>query len=170
MVTACYFVIVLSVLWRPQHKLLQSHRRLITSVRPTTVPDLVSCTSTLTNTKPGELLILTACSSGLWMLLCELITRSWSRARYQLPCSYCTQTVALSYFETKACLSSLIGINALRACVYVYVWQFSSFRAPMLWFIDMAVATCHIQYTFLSLCHFHMIQKWPPTVTRRAKH
>ena len=24
----------------------------------------------------------------------------------------------------------------------------------MLWFIDMTVATCHIQYTFLSLCQF----------------
>ena len=24
----------------------------------------------------------------------------------------------------------------------------SSFRAPTLWFIDLAVATCHIQYTF----------------------
>ena len=26
--------------------------------------------------------------------------------------------------------------------------------APMLWFIDLTVATCHIQYTFLSLCQF----------------
>ena len=58
---------------------------------------------------------------------------------------------------------------------------------PTLWFIDLTVATCHIQYPFLNLCHFflnektdkrwkylksnhhfHMIQTWPPTVTRRA--
>ena len=46
-----------------------------------------------------------------------------------------------------------------------------------MWFIDLTVATCHIQYTFLSLCQFvsrengqNTIRKWPPTVTRRAKH
>ena len=87
-----------------------------------------------------------------------------------------------------ASLRSSLGINALRACVYVYIpRQFSSFRAPTLWFIDVTVATCHIQYAFLSLCrffprengqnmkilevrHFRVILKWPPTVTRRAKH
>ena len=45
-------------------------------------------------------------------------------------------------------------INALCACVYIYIRQLSSFRTPMLWFIDLTVATCHIQYTFLSLCQF----------------
>ena len=38
--------------------------------------------------------------------------------------------------------------------VYIYVRQLSSFRAPTLWFIDLTVATCHIQYTFLSLSIF----------------
>ena len=36
-----------------------------------------------------------------------------------------------------------------RACVYR---QLSSFRAPTLWFIDLTLATCHIQSTCLSLC------------------
>ena len=36
--------------------------------------------------------------------------------------------------------------NILCACVYIYIWQLSSFRASM----DLTVATCHIQYTFLS--------------------
>ena len=40
--------------------------------------------------------------------------------------------------------------TALRACVYIYIQQLSSFRVPMEWFIDLTVATCHIQYTFLS--------------------
>ena len=79
------------------------------------------------------------------------------------------------------------ALSALRACAYIYIQQLSSFRAPTLWFIDLTVATCHIQYTFLSLCqfvsrengqntkilevrHFRMIRKWLPTVTRRAKH
>ena len=44
--------------------------------------------------------------------------------------------------------------NALRACVSIYIRQLSSFRVPTLWFIDLAVATCHIQYTFLSLFRF----------------
>ena len=76
-------------------------------------------------------------------------------------------------------------MNALRACVYIYIRQLSSFRAPTLWFIDLTVATCHIQYTFLifffsrengqntkilEVRHFRVIRKWPPTVTRRAKH
>ena len=49
---------------------------------------------------------------------------------------------------------SSLSINALRPRVYVYIRQLSSFRAPTLWFIDLAVATCHIQYTFLSLRQF----------------
>ena len=47
-----------------------------------------------------------------------------------------------------------LSINALCACVYIYIRQLSSFRAPMLWFIDLTVVTCHIQYTFLSLCQY----------------
>ena len=45
-------------------------------------------------------------------------------------------------------------VNALRACVYIYMRQLSSFRAPTLWLIELTVATRHIQYTFLSLCQF----------------
>ena len=41
----------------------------------------------------------------------------------------------------------------LCAPVYIYIRQLSSFRAPTLWLIDLTVATCHIQDTFLSLCH-----------------
>ena len=32
-----------------------------------------------------------------------------------------------------------------------YIRQLSSFRVPTLWFIDLTVATCHIQNMFLSL-------------------
>ena len=46
---------------------------------------------------------------------------------------------------------SPFSINALHACVYIYIRQLSSFRAPKLWIIDLTVTTCHIQYTFLSL-------------------
>ena len=83
------------------------------------------------------------------------------------------------------CFKEALSINALHTCLYIYIWQLSYFRAPTLWFID--IVTCRIQYTFLSLCkfisrengqnmkilsvrHFCIIQKWPPTVTRRAKH
>ena len=47
-----------------------------------------------------------------------------------------------------------LTVNYLCTYVYIYIWQLSSFRAPTLWFIDLTVATCHIQYTFLSLCQF----------------
>ena len=46
------------------------------------------------------------------------------------------------------------SFNALRACVYIYIRRLSSFRVPTLWFMDLTVATCHIQYTFLSLRQF----------------
>ena len=42
----------------------------------------------------------------------------------------------------------------LILCVYIHIRQLSSFRAPTLWFIDLTVATCHIQYNFPSLCQF----------------
>ena len=48
--------------------------------------------------------------------------------------------------------------EALSLCAHVYTYtrQLNSFRAPTLWFMDLTVATCHIQYTFLGLCHFFM--------------
>ena len=69
-----------------------------------------------------------------------------------------------------------LSINALCARVYIYIRQLSSFMAPTLWFIDLTVAACHIQYTFLSLWqfffkrkmlkvhHLRIIRKWPSTV------
>ena len=50
----------------------------------------------------------------------------------------------------KMAYNEFVSINALCACLYIYIRQLSS--APTLWFIDLTVATCHIQYTFLSLC------------------
>ena len=35
--------------------------------------------------------------------------------------------------------------------VYIYIQELSSFRAPTLLLIDLTVATCYIQYIFLSL-------------------
>ena len=35
--------------------------------------------------------------------------------------------------------------------------NWSSFRAPTLWFVDLTIATCHIQSTFL---HFFITRKW----------
>ena len=52
------------------------------------------------------------------------------------------------------CLKKLFSINDLRACVLYLHPHLSSFRAPTLWFIDLTIATCHIQYKFLSLCQF----------------
>ena len=53
------------------------------------------------------------------------------------------------------------GINTLHACVFIiYIWQLGSFRASTLWFIDLTVASCHIQYTFLSSLLFFFTRKW----------
>ena len=49
-----------------------------------------------------------------------------------------------------------LSINALHTCVYIHIWHLSSFRVPTLWFIDLTVATWHIQYTSeLMLIFFH---------------
>ena len=57
-----------------------------------------------------------------------------------------------------------LAVTALRACVSIYLRQFNSFRTPMLWFIDLNVASCHIHScTFLSECHFYFVftkNKW----------
>ena len=42
-----------------------------------------------------------------------------------------------------------LDVKVCRPRVYIYIRQLSSFRAPLLWFIDETVATCHIQCTFL---------------------
>ena len=55
---------------------------------------------------------------------------------------------------TKALSRISLSINALHTCVYIYIRELSSFRAPTLWFIDLTVVTCHIQYTFPSLYPF----------------
>ena len=34
----------------------------------------------------------------------------------------------------------------IYTCVYIYIQQLSSFRVPRLWFIDLTVTSCHIQY------------------------
>ena len=47
-------------------------------------------------------------------------------------------------------------INALHDCVYIF---YSSFRASMLWFIDLTVATCHIQYTFSEFTAIFLTRK-----------
>ena len=54
-----------------------------------------------------------------------------------------------------------LSINALRACVDIYIWQFSPapFSTSTLWFIDLTVSTCYIQYVFLSLCPFFFMRK-----------
>ena len=69
-----------------------------------------------------------------------------------------TNRIALAKHHVSFCCywESSLSINALHACVYIYIWQLSSFRVPTLWFIDLTVITCHIQYTFLSLCQFFL--------------
>ena len=73
----------------------------------------------------------------------------------------CSQCFCHIFFSKEA-----LSINALHACVYICIWQLSSIRVPMLWFINLTVATCRIQHTFLSLCQFFYKKKhittWSP--------
>ena len=82
--------------------------------------------------------------------------------------------------------------SVLMLCAPVFIFtsggsELLYCRASMLWFMDLTVATCHIQYPILSLSqifswengqnteilevsHFCMTWKWPATVARRIKH
>ena len=111
---------------------------------------------------------------------CQLLFDLVSLLSFMLRCHWLVvESVAVTCI-----LKEALSINALRACVYIYIRQLSSFRAPTLWFIDLTLTTGHIQYTFLScnffwtrkrtkhentkVRHFRMVGM--PTVTRRAKH
>ena len=81
-------------------------------------------------------------------------------------CAPVFYTVPLKKFATTAKhqtpSTALGGVGAVsvlfeRDCIYIQ--QHSSFRVPTLWFINPTVTTCHIQYTFLSLCHFFFQEK-----------
>ena len=54
---------------------------------------------------------------------------------------------------------------------FTYSRQLSSFnRAPTLWFIDLTVATCHIRYTFLSLCQLFSGENGQKTKIVEVRH
>ena len=36
----------------------------------------------------------------------------------------------------------------VHLCLYLHPAELSSFMVPTLWFIDLTVSTCHIEYTF----------------------
>ena len=107
-----------------------------------------------------------------WSCVCSAV---WSNGR------------AISCWDQSLLSCQFSEYNSHPVRVYIHIRQLSSFRAPTLLFVDLTVATCHIHYSFLSLCqyfsrengqntkildvrHFRMIGKWPPTATRRAKH
>ena len=87
---------------------------------------------------------------------CLILCTDFSSAFYY----FCAETVWIHRCRssqvnvTISIVKDALSKNALLACVYISIRQLSSFRAPTLWFINLTVATCHIQYTFLSLCQF----------------
>ena len=75
------------------------------------------------------------------------------------------QNLYLSLRITHLFCNRSLSINALRACVYSYIRQLSSFRAPTLWFIDLTVATCLILARKRTKHEkTRSIPKWPPTI------
>ena len=90
---------------------------------------------------------------GCFFLSCRLLRNSFELKKKKWFNSFwvvCDGTMKL-FFNS---LRSSLAVNALYACVHIYIRQLSSFRVATLWFIDLTVATCHIQYTYLSLCWF----------------
>ena len=66
-----------------------------------------------------------------------------------------SQLYQLKATKTKSLIvlvRSPLTVIALCAWVYICIRQLSSRRASTLWFINLTVATCHIQHTFQSFC------------------
>ena len=62
-----------------------------------------------------------------------------------------------THWHTISVFKEALSINALRTCVYVYIQQLSSFSVPMLWFINLTVATCYIHFSdFMPI----FLRKW----------
>ena len=74
-------------------------------------------------------------------------TNSQCSKRWQLALFSAMALKTRSLANNGTIFSSISIYNALRA----FIRQLSSFTAPTLWFIDLTVATCHIQYNFLTL-------------------
>ena len=56
-------------------------------------------------------------------------------------------------------ISSHTG-NSLHTCVYIYIGQLNSFRAPMLWFITLlTVTTCHYSKHFSEFMPICLMRK-----------
>ena len=115
---------------------------LFTNERPI-IPDFKSAVDKLIALQIHKLLVFKLYLIS-WTLESKIIARNQCKIldskRYDK-----TQTgEELELIKPITAMSSL-AVNGLRACVYVYIRQLSSFRTPMLWFIDLTVATCHIQ-------------------------
>ena len=80
--------------------------------------------------------------------LFHLISQIYTNLDHLVPVDSITSNISHKIFII---VKALRVLNALHACVYIYI-RLSSFRVPTLWFIYPTVATCHIQYIFLSLC------------------
>ena len=131
----------------------------------------------------------------------DIIFTAWAQKGYMIlllvaivifaikdTCSVCNFVHCTMHWH--CAVKEALSVLMLCAPVFIfYIRQLSSFRMPTLWFADLTVTTCHIQYTFLSLCclffYFFLflskenrqnmkilevLWKWPSTVTRCAKH
>ena len=110
-------------------------------------------------------------NSGLVSLEVELVANDkWPMSQWQsrvsltqLNMEYLIKDDKLD-FKIKSGVKEALAVS-LRVCVYIHIRQLSSFRAPTLWFIDLTVATCHIQYTLLSFVKF-----FPPENGQNTKY
>ena len=54
----------------------------------------------------------------------------------------------------------------MRACVYIYIWQLSSFRAPTLWFIYRTILLAIFNTLFLVYANFVTVKRTEHENTR----
>ena len=79
----------------------------------------------------------------------NLKTRHWHMCLTTLV--YYSTTRAIVNLKMLITKFSTLSNNASSLCLYICIWQLSSFRAPRLWFTHLTVAICQIQYIFRSL-------------------
>ena len=75
----------------------------------------------------------------------DIRMRKWKNADYY---TLYSAPVCLRVADVLAFFKEVLSVLMLCASVYIYIRHLSSFRAPTWWFIDLTVATFHIQYIF----------------------
>ena len=97
----------------------------------------------------------------IWLFLLHRYCRiqCWNKSTHTLIWRHCVPFHVMIKLAQQVVLKKLSQYLCFACLCLNYIWWLSSFRVPAFWFMTLAAATCHIQYTFLSLYQFVFTRK-----------